>query len=306
MQACIPSYIDFFNRGLLENRIKKLHNLFKNCTLCPHECRVMRLEGGRGHCLASDKVYLSSALPHFGEEPSLVGRKGSGTIFFTNCNLRCVFCQNHDISQQGNGTEVTEERLAELMLYLQGIGCLNINLVTPTHYTAQIVASLSIAIAMGLNIPLVWNCGGYESLEVIKLLDGIVDIFMPDAKFGDSENASCLSQAADYFENLKKVLKEMHRQVGDLEMDDNNIAARGLLVRHLVMPEETAGSKKVLGFIAKEISPHTYVNIMDQFRPSYKASEYSPLDRRVTRDEYKSVLQYAGEVGLYRGLSSPG
>ncbi|MEE9164656.1 MAG: radical SAM protein, partial [Nitrospinota bacterium] len=223
MQVCAPSYIDNYQSGLVEERIYKLLSILNSCTLCPHECRVNRLKGEKGICQAGDKVSVSSAFPHFGEEPPLVGRRGSGTIFFANCNLRCEFCQNHDISHRNNGSEVTLEHLAELMLYLQGIGCLNINFVTPTHYAAQIVQALSIAVEMGLNVPLVWNCSGYDSLEVIKLLDGIVDIYMPDVKFGDLENAKHLTTAHNYFENAKPVLKEMYRQVGDLELDDNGI-----------------------------------------------------------------------------------
>lgn len=297
-----PSYIDSYDSGLIEERIDKLNNILESCALCPHKCQVDRLGGEKGICLAGDKARVSSAFPHFGEEPPLVGRNGSGTIFFANCNLRCVFCQNYDISHQGTGSEITQERLAELMLYLQGIGCLNINFVTPTVYAAQIIASLPLAITMGLNVPLVWNCSGYESLEVIKLLDGIVDIYMPDVKFGDVENAKHFTTAHDYFENVKEVLKEMQRQVGDLEMDDNNIAVRGLLVRHLVMPEDCARSKTILKFIAEEISPHTYINIMDQYRPAFKAFKYHQINHKIMRDEYNGVLQYAGEVGLCRGF----
>ena len=254
MQVCVPSYIDNYQSGVIEKRISKLLSILNSCTLCPHECRVSRLNGEKGICQAGDKVSVSSAFPHFGEEPPLVGRKGSGTIFFANCNLRCEFCQNHDISHRNNGSEVTLERLAELMLYLQGTGCLNINFVTPTHYATQIVQALSIAVEMGLNVPLVWNCSGYDSLEVIELLDGIVDIYMPDVKFSDIENAKHFTTANNYFENVKPVLKEMHRQVGDFELDDNGIGVKGLLVRHLVMPVDNAGSKNILKFIAEEVS----------------------------------------------------
>ncbi len=302
MQVCAPSYIDNYQSGVIEKRISKLLSILNSCTLCPHECRVNRLKGERGICQAGDKVSVSSAFPHFGEEPPLVGRRGSGTIFFANCNLRCVFCQNHDISHRNNGNEVTPERLAELMLYLQGIGCLNINFVTPTHYAAQIVQALSIAVEIGLNVPLVWNCSGYDSLEVIKLLDGIVDIYMPDVKFGDIEKAKHLTTAHNYFENIKPVLKEMYRQVGDLELDDKGIGVKGLLVRHLVMPEDSAGSKNILKFIAEEVSQNTYINIMEQYHPAFKAIKYPHINRRITADEYKEVLQYAREVGLFRGF----
>lgn len=290
--------------SLLNERIDKLLSILNSCVLCPHECRVNRLNGEKGICHAGEKVSVSSAFPHFGEEPPLVGKSGSGTIFFANCNLRCKFCQNHDISHRNNGSEVTQKHLAELMLYLQGIGCLNINFVTPTHYAAQIVQSLSIAVEMGLNVPLVWNCSGYDSLEVIKLLEGIVDIYMPDVKFGDSEKAKHLTTANNYFENAKQVLKEMYRQVGDLELDDNGIGVRGLLVRHLVMPEDSAGSKNILKFIAEEVSQHTYINIMEQYHPAFQAFKYPEINRRLTPDEYKEVLQYAREVGLYRGFNT--
>ncbi len=302
MQACAPSYIDNHQNGLLKERKDKLLSILNSCTLCPHECRVNRLSGEKGICQAADTACVSSAFPHFGEEPPLVGRRGSGTIFFANCNLRCEFCQNHDISHSNNGNEVAPERLAELMLYLQGIGCLNINFVTPTHYAAQIIQALSIAVEMGLNVPLVWNCSGYDSLEVIKLLDGIIDIYMPDVKFGDIEKAKHLTSARNYFENAKSVLKEMYRQVGDFELDDNGIGVKGLLVRHLVMPEDTAGSKNILKFIAEEVSQHTYVNIMEQYHPAFQAFKYPDINRRITPDEYKTVIEYAKEVGLYRGF----
>ncbi len=302
MQTCIPSYVDNYQSGLVEERINKLLSILNSCTLCPHECHTNRLNGEKGICQAGEKVTVSSAFPHFGEEPPLVGRRGSGTIFFANCNLRCEFCQNHDISHRNNGNEVTLERLAELMLYLQGLGCLNINFVTPTHYATQIVQALSIAVEMGLNVPLIWNCSGYDSLEVIKLLDGIVDIYMPDVKFGDLENAKHLTTAHNYFENIKPVLKEMYRQVGDLELDENGIGVKGLLVRHLVMPEDSAGSKNVLEFIAEEVSQHTYINIMEQYHPTFQAFKHPDINRRITPDEYNEVLQHARKVGLYRGF----
>jgi putative pyruvate formate lyase activating enzyme len=302
MQAITPSYIEAYNDGSLKDRIEKLYTILEKCALCPHKCGALRLEGEKGICLSSDKVTVSTAMPHFGEESPLVGRGGSGTIFFMNCNLRCVFCQNYNISHQSKGEEVTVERLAEFMLYLQGVGCLNINLVTPTQYAPQIISALEIAIPIGLNIPLVWNCGGYESVEVIKLLDGIVDIYMPDVKFGDSKNAMRFSQAPNYFENLQLVLKEMHRQVGDLKMDENNIATRGLLIRHLVMPGGIAKSMNILKFIARDISPHSYVNIMDQYRPAYKAFKYPNLNRRISSEEYEMVTKNSRKVGLSRGF----
>jgi len=248
---------------------------------------------------------VSSAFPHFGEEPPLVGLYGSGTIFLTHCNLRCVFCQNYEISHLGEGEIITPKDLAKIMLYLQNQGCHNINFVTPTHYVPQIVEGLKHAIESGLNIPLVYNCGGYESLEVIKLLEGIFDIYMPDIKFFNPDLAKKYCNAPDYPEVVKKVVKEMHRQVGDLLIDNNGIAYRGLLIRHLVMPNCLEDTKEILHFIAKEISTDTYVNIMNQYRPLYIAHQYPDIARRISLKEYLTALQMAKEFGLYRGFPLP-
>jgi len=245
---------------------------------------------------------ISSAFPHFGEEPPLVGNYGSGTIFLTHCNLRCVFCQNHDISHQGAGQQITSFDMARAMVKLQEMGCHNINFVTPTHYAPQIVASLAEAVDMGLHLPIVYNCSAYEAIEVIRLLDGIVDIYMPDIKFMDDKYSTRYSNAPDYPEVVKKVLKEMHHQVGDLTMNSEGIAQRGLLIRHLVMPGRVASSESVLKFIAEEISIHTYVNIMDQYRPEYRAHEYAEISRRITHAEYLEAIQLARSFRLYRGF----
>ena len=298
----IPSYIGLYEKGELGQRIQLLKEFLKACRLCPRECRVDRSNGELGVCKAGSEPMISSAFPHFGEEPPLVGHHGSGTIFLTHCNLRCVFCQNYDISHQGNGKRIAPSDMAQAMVRLQEMGCHNINFVTPTHYAPQIVASLPEAIERGLRLPIVYNCSGYESIEVIRLLEGVVDIYMPDAKYMDRKHSERLSNAPDYPEVIKKVLKEMHRQVGDLTTNSEGIAQRGLLIRHLVMPNGMASSEAVLRFIAEEISIHSYVNIMDQYRPEYRAHEYPEIDRRVTHKEYMEAVGWAKAYKLYRGF----
>jgi len=300
--AFIPSYIALFEKGELNQRIQLLKEFLKECRLCPRECRVNRLNGEVGYCKAPSEIMVSSAFPHFGEEPPLVGYHGSGTIFLTHCNLRCVFCQNYDISHLGRGEQITSSEIAKAMVKLQEMGCHNINFVTPTHYAPQIVASLPEAIEMGLSLPIVYNCSGYESIEVIRLLDGVIDIYMPDAKYMEEKFSKQFSNAPDYPEVIKKVLKEMYRQVGDLKTNSKRIAERGLLIRHLVMPGGVASSEAVLKFIAEEISPHSYVNIMDQYRPEYRAYEYSEISRRITHKEYLEAIQMAKRFHLYRGF----
>ncbi len=298
----VPSYIGLYERGEIQKRIDLLMEILKQCRLCPRKCMVNRLHGEIGYCKAPSHLMVSSAFPHFGEEPPLVGFHGSGTIFLTHCSLRCVFCQNYDISHEGRGEPITPSDLARVMKRLQEIGCHNINFVTPTHYVPQIIASLPEAIEMGLRLPIVYNCSGYESLEVIQLLDGIVDIYMPDAKYMDEKQSQRYSNAPDYPEVLKKILKEMHRQVGDLKMNTSGIAERGLLIRHLVMPNGVGSSEEILKFIAEEISTHTYVNIMAQYRPEYKALDYPEISRRITQKEYMEVIQIAKRFNLYRGF----
>ncbi len=298
----IPSYIHLLENGELQQRGRLLKELLKECRLCPRECGVNRLNGEVGVCQAGLELKVSSAFPHFGEEPPLVGYHGSGTIFLTHCNLRCIFCQNYDISHLGNGEPVTSSDMARVMVRLQEMGCHNINFVTPTHYTPQIVASLPEAIEMGLRLPIVYNCSGYESLEVVRLLEGVVDIYMPDAKYLDSNRSKQFSNAPDYPGVLKEILKEMHRQVGDLTVDSKGIAERGLLIRHLVMPHGVASSEAVLRFIAEEISVHSYVNIMDQYRPEYRAHECPEINRRITQKEYLEATQWAKRYQLYRGF----
>ena len=295
-----PSYLGLYKDGTLQERIDSLSAMLESCTLCPRNCGVNRLEGKMGVCRAGKKAVVSDAFPHFGEEPPLTGRGGSGTIFFSNCNLRCVFCQNYGISHLGEGSEADSGDLAGMMLKLQRSGCHNINLVTPTHYAPQIIAALPAAIEGGLELPIVWNCGGFESAEVIRLLDGIVDIYMPDMKYSDDVNSIKYSKAPFYFRVAKEAVREMHSQVGDLEVDASGIARRGLLIRHLVMPGGVAGSERVINFIAEEISRNSYLNIMDQYHPCYRAGEFPEIDRPVSEDEFSGVIAYAREAGLER------
>lgn len=286
--------------GALADKVRTAEAILKSCTLCPRECKVDRTAGRFGICRTGVRPFVSSWGPHFGEERPLVGMHGSGTIFFGRCSLGCIFCQNYTISHLGEGSEMSFERLAEVMIELQGMGCHNINLVTPTHQMPMILRSLSIAAGRGLAIPIVYNCGGYESLAAVKLLDGIVDIYMPDFKYADPEMSFKYSKAADYPSVAKAVIKEMHRQVGDLAMDEQGIALRGLLLRHLVLPGGIAGTREVVRFIAEEISKNTYVNIMDQYYPCYKAYEHPPLDRRITGKEFAEAIALAREAGLTR------
>ncbi len=285
---------------LAKQRDDQVKGLLTECRLCPRKCEVNRLKGEKGFCGGGRLARISSVGPHFGEEPVLVGRHGSGTIFFAGCNLKCLFCQNYQISHLNQGDEVSGEGLAEEMLYLQYIGCHNINLVTPTHFLPQIIEALGIAYSKGLELPIVYNCGGYESLEALKLLDGLVDIYMPDLKYTDPQVGEELSQAPDYYQVAKGAIKEMFRQVGDLELDQRGIAQRGLLLRHLVLPDGLAGTEEAMRFIAQEVSVDTYVNIMDQYRPCYKATETPRLNRRITKEEYQKAMEIARGFGLHR------
>lgn len=297
-----PSYIELYEKEILSQRIESLNEILKKCRLCPRECGVNRLEGELGYCGAPADLMVSSAFPHFGEEPPLVGYHGSGTIFLTHCNLLCIFCQNYDISHLRRGEKISKDEMARIMVKLQDMGCHNINFVTPTHYAPQIIASLLKAVGMGLRIPIVYNCSGYESIEVIKLLEGIVDIYMPDVKYMDERFSKRFSNAPDYPKVIKDVLKEMYRQVGDLKINSYGIAERGLLIRHLVMPNGVASTEEVLKFIAQEISIHSYVNIMNQYRPEYRANEYPEINRRITHKEYIEAIQIAKRLNLYRGF----
>lgn len=296
-----PAYLAPLASGELEGRAAEALRHLECCDLCARYCRVNRRASLQGVvCHTGERAVVHGCCPHQGEEDPLRGSRGSGTIFFSWCNLRCEFCQNWEISQKGEGREVSPEQLATMMLGLQNLGCHNINLVSPSHVVAQIIAALAIAAARGLRLPLVYNTGGYDSPEALALLDGIVDIYMPDMKYGDSANAHRWSHARDYWAVNRAAVKEMHRQVGDLVLDEHGIAQRGLLVRHLVLPGDLAGSDRVMEFLAREISPSTYLNIMDQYYPCYRASEHPEIARRITAQEYRAALEAAERHGLRR------
>jgi len=295
-----PSYLWLYKKGELATRIEALWKKLERCDVCPHKCLVNRLKDEKGICKTGHKAKVSSFGPHFGEESPLVGSHGSGTIFFTHCNLYCIFCQNYDISHLGEGYLVDEERIAEMMLSLQNMGCHNINFVTPTHVIPQIVKALSYAIEKGLNVPLVYNSGGYDSVSTVELLDGIFDIYMPDFKYSDDKIAKRYCDAPDYSQVAKEAVKTMHQQVGDLILDERGIARRGLIIRHLVLPENLAGTYEVMKFIAEEISKNSYVNLMDQYRPCYKARDFPPLDKRITREEFVQAIKTAHSLGIKR------
>ena len=296
-----PRYLALSRSGELEARVAKAWERLKSCDLCARYCQVNRLRGAKGAiCRTGAQAIVHSYGPHHGEEDPLRGVRGSGTIFFSWCNLRCVFCQNWDISQKGMGEAVTSGQLAQMMLELQAAGCHNVNLVSPSHVVAQILAAVAIAAKQGLTLPLVYNTGGLDSLEALALLDGVIDIYMPDLKYAHSETARRYSRARDYATFSRVAVKEMHRQVGDLVLGADGIAQRGLLIRHLVMPgllEETAS---VLRFIADELSRKTYINLMEQYHPCYRAYEYPPLDRSLSRRDYLLALEMAESFGLTR------
>jgi len=295
-----PSYLNLKNSEI-EKREKAAFKKMISCHVCPRHCKVNRLKNEKGFCNLGIKPTISSFHAHFGEEECLVGTHGSGTIFFTWCNLRCVYCQNYEISHLGIGNEIENDKLAEIMVRLQSYGCHNINLVTPTPQVPQILTGLKIAIKKGLKmLPIVYNSSGYDSVETLKLLDGIVDIYMPDFKYSDERTAQKYSFAPRYPEVAKKAIKEMHRQVGDLTIDKSGIAKRGLLIRHLVLPRDIAGTKKIMNFLSKEISRNTFVNIMDQYRPVFKASRFPSLNRRATSQEYLRARESAEEADLKR------
>jgi putative pyruvate formate lyase activating enzyme len=294
-----PAYLALHRSGELEKRGKALWQRMKSCDLCPRQCGADRLSGERGFCGASKALEISSYHPHFGEEDPLVGKGGSGTIFFSNCNLRCVFCINWEISQGGQGRSRTIDSLLGMMMELERIGCLNINTVTPTHYLPHILVALDLAAERGLRLPVVYNTCGYERLEILKVLDGVVDIYLPDFKYAEGEMADKYSRgAADYPEITKAALKEMHRQVGVARPDDNGRMYRGLMVRHLVMPNGVSGTDKVLTWISENLPQNTYINLMSQYRPMFEAEKHPQIARRITNDEYDAAVKKANALGL--------
>ena len=295
-----PAYLHLPS-GELERRAEEAFRHMKSCDLCARGCHVNRLSDSRGAaCRTGEKALLYSYGPHHGEERPISGVKGSGTLFFSGCNLRCVFCQNWEISQKGEGREVSTAELARIMLDLQEMGCHNINLVTPSHVVAQILAALARGAMEGLRLPVVYNSGGYDSPQALALLEGVVDIYMPDMKFADSTAARPYVGVPDYAEVNRSAVKEMHRQAGDLVMDEDGIARKGLLVRHLVLPDNLAGTDSILAFLARDVSAGTYLNLMDQYRPCYRAEEFPPLDRRPSRSEFLEAVAVARALGLTR------
>lgn len=297
-----PAYLRLQRSGELARRACAAIASLASCRVCPRDCRVDRLADKTAACKTGRYARVSSYFLHFGEEDCLRGRNGSGTIFFAWCNLRCQFCQNFDISHLGHGEETRPERLAEMMLELQGMGCHNINFVTPEHVVPQILEALVFAVEGGLRLPLVYNTSAYDSLESLRLMDGIVDIYMPDFKIWDSRMAFKYLLAKDYPQAARRAIKEMHRQVGDLKMDEHGLAKRGVLVRHLVMPGGIAGTHRIMKFLADEVSPHTYVNIMAQYHPAGKVSaeRFPEINRGITREEYADAVAAAQKAGLYR------
>ena len=295
-----PGYGALQDKGKLTERIDQAYALLENCSLCPRKCGVNRIRGETGFCRTGEKAVVFAGVPHFGEEHPLVGREGSGTIFFSNCNLRCVFCQNYPVAHEGRGQEISADELADLMIDLQRRGCPNINLVTPTHVMPQILQALGIAQERGLDIPLCYNTSGYEERQVIKILDGIVDIYLPDLKFMDGTQMERFSigEAKDYPKKAKEAISEMHTQVGDLHTSPSGIARRGVMLRHLVMPNRVSGTQKFVKWVAKNLSTDTYVNIMAQYRVEYLAYDFEEISRAITPEEFIEAMEWAEEAGL--------
>lgn len=295
-----PGYARLEDEGKLAARIEEAYDILKDCRLCPRRCRKDRASGETGFCLTTGTAVVFSRQPHFGEELPLVGSSGSGTIFFSNCNLRCVFCQNWPIAHEGRGREISDDRLAEMMLYLQETGCHNINVVTPTHFMPNILAAVRKALHKGLRLPLCYNTGGYENREAIEMLDGVVDIYLPDVKYMDGSHADryTIGGADGYPRYAREAVLEMHRQVGNLVVDGRGIARRGLMIRHLVMPNRVSGTRELVNWIAAELPRDTYVNIMSQYRVAHQAFEYPKIARAITADEFLEAMAWAEAAGL--------
>ncbi|HBC47936.1 MAG TPA: radical SAM protein [candidate division Zixibacteria bacterium] len=290
----------------LERRVPEALAMLDDCIICPRECHVNRTTGStKGICGVDSRLKISSANLHYGEEPPISGSRGSGTIFLSGCNLKCVYCQNYPISQLRNGEIVTFDELSQMMLDLERRGVHNINLVTPTHYVPQLMAAMLITYKSGLSIPIVYNTSGYDSVDILRLLDGIVEIYMPDMRYAKPEMARCYSAAKDYPEMNRAAIKEMYHQVGDLQIDDDGIAIQGLLVRHLVLPENIAGSEEIFRFIAEEISVETHVSLMSQYFPAHKAISMDKVNRRILKQEYQEALEAFERAGLGNGFIQP-
>lgn len=300
MSENTPCYLHLLETGELKEKVKVAYARLGECTGCGWYCGADRLHGKKGTCLTGLRAQVSSYGPHLGEENPLRGWRGSGTIFFTHCNLHCQYCQNYDVSQGKDGEEVEPETIAAIMLELQAMGCHNINFVSPTHVVSQILAAVLIAAKAGLTIPLVYNTGGYDSLENLTLLDGVIDIYMPDMKYANDEIGYQYSKIQHYVQTNQAAVREMHRQVGDLVIDEHGLAQRGLLVRHLILPNGLAGTPEIIRFLADEISKNTYLNLMDQYRPCYNAQYYPKLTRRINNSEYQEAVALAHSAGIYR------
>ena len=300
----IPSYKKLLKSGELHNRAEEAYNNLQSCTSCPRDCKVDRINGEYGICTSGDLPIVSSYTPHFGEEPVLSGTKGAGNIFFGNCNLKCIYCQNFEISQNPKSekqNEVTHERLAEIMIDLQNKGCHNIGLVSPTHFSATILRSIYIAAQQGLKLPIIYNTNGYDSVEMLKLYDGVIDIYLPDFKYGSSEYAKTYSLVDNYFEKTKDAIKEMYRQVGAELICDGDVVVRGLIIRHLILPNDLSETEKVFKFIAEELSPNIHISLMSQYYPTNKTSKDILVDRTLRNSEYEKAIELLDKYGLHNG-----
>jgi len=298
MTPFIPRYVRAAQTGALKEKIRQAEALLSPCILCPRQCRVDRAGDEKGYCGAGGKTVVASFAPHFGEEPPLVGDRGSGAIFFSHCNLKCLFCQNYEISIEGRGQAMEAEEIASVMIYLQNMGCCNINLVTPSHVVPRILKALDIAAGLGLRLPLVYNSSGYDSVETLKILRGVVDIYMPDFKFWEAEAADRYCQAKDYPDIARNAVLEMQAQVGDLLLDEDGLALSGLLVRHLVMPGRISDTGRILSFLKEKVSPHTHVNLMSQYRPMGEAKKFKELSLPLSPEEFKNALKLGRASGL--------
>ncbi|MDW8294863.1 MAG: radical SAM protein [Aquificaceae bacterium] len=298
MDKKYPSYLNLEEREWQE-RLEVALEMLKRCEVCPHRCGVNRVEGEIGYCKTGRYALVASYFPHRGEEKPIRGRRGSGTVFFSQCNMRCVYCQNYAISHLGEGEELKPEEMAEVFLTLQRLGCHNINLVSPSHVVPQILEALYLAVKKGLRIPIVYNTSSYDSLESLKLLEGIVDIYLADFKYGDSEKGKKYSKVKNYYQIALQAVREMHRQVGDLMLDEEGLAVRGVLIRHLVLPQRLADTEIVVQAL-RDISPRIAINVMDQYMPYYKAYDYPELSRRISSEEYEEALRFAKGLNLIR------